>query len=69
MVVIATLLALPLAWYAMNSWLDDFAYRIAVSPWTLGLGGLVALLLTWVTVGWQTVRAALGNPVESLRSE
>ena len=69
MVVIATLLALPLAWFAMNSWLDDFAYRIAVSPWTLGLGGLVALLLTWVTVGWQTVRAALGNPVESLRSE
>ena len=69
LVFIATLVALPLAWYAMSSWLDDFAYRIAVSPWTMGLGGLVALLLTWVTVGWQTLRAALGNPVESLRSE
>ena len=69
MVVVATVIAVPLAWFAMNNWLDDFAYRIAISPWAMGLGGLVALLLTWLTVGWQTVRAAMGNPVESLRSE
>ena len=69
MVVIATLVAVPLAWYAMSGWLDDFAYRISISPLTMGLGGLVALLLTWVTVGWQTVRAAVSNPVEALRSE
>ncbi len=69
MVLIATVVALPLAWYAMSSWLDDFAYRISVSPWMMGLGGVVALLLTWVTVGWQTFRAAMGNPVKSLRSE
>ncbi len=69
MVVIATLIALPLAWFAMNNWLDDFAYRINISPLTLGLGGLVVLLLTWVTVGWQSVRAAISDPVKSLRSE
>lgn len=69
LVGIAALLAIPLAWYFMSGWLEDFAYRISISPLTLGLAGLVALLFTWLIVGWQSARAALGRPVDALRTE
>lgn len=69
LVLLSALLALPLAWYFMAGWLDDFAYRISVSPLTLGLAAVTALALTWGIVGWQSFRAAGADPVKSLRSE
>jgi len=69
LVVIAVLLATPLAWWAMNQWLEDFAYRVGVDIWVLTLGGVLALLIAFVTVSIQAVRAAISNPVNALRSE
>ncbi len=69
LVLIAILLASPLAWYAMNRWLQDFAYRVEVSWWVFGLAGLLAVGIALVTVSFQSIRAALVNPVKSLRSE
>ncbi len=69
LVLIAILLASPLAWYAMNRWLQDFAYRVEVSWWVFALAGLLAVSIALLTVSFQSVRAALVNPVKSLRSE
>lgn len=69
LVLIAFLIAGPLGWYAMNSWLRDFAYRISISWWIFGLSGAVALLIALLTVSHQALRAATANPVTSLRSE
>ncbi|QMW05504.1 ABC transporter permease [Spirosoma foliorum] len=69
LVLIAILLACPLAWYAMNQWLQDFAYKIEVEWWMLGLAGLFAIGIALLTVSFQSVKAALMDPVKSLRSE
>lgn len=69
LVGIAILIAAPLAWYAMNRWLQDFAYRITISWWVLAAAGVLALLIAFLTVSFQSVRAALTNPVKSLRTE
>ncbi|MCH7729549.1 MAG: FtsX-like permease family protein [Planctomycetes bacterium] len=69
LVLLANLLAWPVAWYAMNKWLQDFAYRIEISWWVFGLAGGLALVIALLTVSTQAVRAALANPVESLRYE
>jgi putative ABC transport system permease protein len=69
MVLIAFVLAVPLAWWAMHSWLQSFAYRIPISWWMFGMAGLGALLIALVTVSFQAIRAAMANPVTSLRSE
>ena len=69
LVLIAFLLATPLAWYLMDSWLQDFAYRISIGVGVFLLAGLIALLIAWVTVSWQTARAARGNPVDALQRE
>jgi putative ABC transport system permease protein len=66
---IAFVIAAPVAWWAMNKWLQGFAYRITIHWWMLALAGAMALLITFVTVGVQAMRAATGNPAESLRSE
>jgi len=68
-VIIATLIAWPLAWFAVNRWLQDFAYRINMSPWIFLLAGLLAVLIALITVSFQAIKAALMNPVKSLRSE
>jgi putative ABC transport system permease protein len=68
-VALATLIAIPVAWWAMNKWLQDFAYRTKMEWWIMGLSVAVALLLTLITVSWQTFRAAIQNPVKNLRSE
>lgn len=69
LVVIALLLASPLAWYLMQKWLDNFAYRIDI-PWYVFVGaGALAILVAFATVSYQSLRAALANPVASLRSE
>ncbi|CCG98109.1 Macrolide export ATP-binding/permease protein macB [Fibrella aestuarina BUZ 2] len=69
LVVIGIVIATPLAWWAMNQWLADFAYRIDVSWWVFALAGLLAIGIALLTVSFQSIKAALMNPVKSLRSE
>jgi putative ABC transport system permease protein len=69
MVGIAILIALPVGWFAMNKWLEDFTYRIEVSWWILALSALLAIAIAILTVGYQSIKAAIVNPVKSLRSE
>ena len=69
LVAIALLLASPLAWWAMDRWLADFAYRIAMPWWAFVLAGVLAVLIALLTVSFQSVKAALMDPVKSLRSE
>jgi putative ABC transport system permease protein len=69
LVLIASLIAFPIAWWAMNNWLKDFPYRIAISGWIFGIAILCALLIALLTVSFQAIKAAVVNPVESLRTE
>ncbi|GAB2592915.1 ABC transporter permease [Spirosoma areae] len=69
LVLVAMLIACPLAWYAMNRWLQDFAYKIDMAWWMFGLAGLLAIGIALLTISVQTLKAALMNPVNSLRSE
>lgn len=69
LVGLAFCLATPLAWYASNRWLADFAYRVTLSWWIFAAAGLAALGVALLTVGWQAARAARANPVENLRNE
>ena len=69
MVAEGLLVAVPVAWYFMNQWLHNFAYRIAIGWWIFALAGVLSALIALCTVGYQSVRAALVNPVKSLRSE
>jgi putative ABC transport system permease protein len=69
LVLIATLLASPLAWYFMSRWLENFAYRIELDPYLLVLSGVLALVIAFLTISYQTVKAALANPIHSLRTE
>ena len=69
LVLIALALATPLAWYAMRQWLENFAFRIEVKWWVFALAGLGAMLIAVLSVGYQSIKAALANPVKSLRSE
>jgi len=68
-VIIAAFVATPIAWYMMNKWLEDFAYRTSISWWIFIIAGIAALLIAVITVSIQAVRAALANPVRSLRTE
>ena len=69
LVIIAALIATPIAWYAMNKWLLDFAFRISISWWVLAMAGITALIIAFFTISFQSIKAALMNPVKSLRSE
>ncbi|GAA4446928.1 ABC transporter permease [Nibrella saemangeumensis] len=69
LVFIAIIIATPIAWWAMNKWLEDFAYRIDVPWWVYIMAGVVAVLIAFVTVSFQSIKAALMNPVKSLRAE
>jgi len=69
LVGIAALIAFPVAWWAMYKWLDTFAYRTEISWWIFLVAGAVALAIALLTVSIQTIRAALANPIKSLRSE
>ncbi|MET0299350.1 MAG: ABC transporter permease [Flavitalea sp.] len=68
-VFIASLLAVPLAWYAMNSWLQNFAYKVPLSWWIFVLAGVITFAVALITIGFKAIGAALANPVKSLRSE
>jgi putative ABC transport system permease protein len=70
MVLISFLLAVPVAWFVMESWwLRNFAYRIQISVWTILVSGAAAFLVAWLTVSFQSIKAAVKNPVQSLRSQ
>lgn len=69
LVMIAILFACPLGWWVMHHWLQDFAYRITISWYVFGLAALLAILIALLTVSFQAIRAALANPVKSLRSQ
>ncbi|CCH51941.1 Macrolide export ATP-binding/permease protein macB [Fibrisoma limi BUZ 3] len=69
LVVIAILIASPVAWYFMNQWLQDFAYKIGIQWWVFALAGLLAIGIALLTVSFQSVKAALMNPVKSLRTD
>lgn len=69
LVMIASLIAFPVAWWAMNSWLKDFPYRVSISWWVFGIAIIAALAVALLTVSFQAIKAALANPVKSLRTE
>ena len=69
LVTIALMIASPVAWYFMTRWLQDFAYRISISWWVFVLAGVGAILIALVTVSFQAIKAAVANPVKSLRTE
>ena len=68
-VAIAFVVACPIAYYAMNKWLENFAYKTTLSWWIFALAGLLALGIALLTISWQSWRAATRNPVEALRYE
>jgi putative ABC transport system permease protein len=69
LVLIASLIAFPVAWWAMNKWLQGFAYHIHISWWIFIVAGFVALLIALITVSFQAIKAGIANPVKSLRTE
>ena len=69
LVLIALLIASPLAWYFMHAWLQNFEYRTEIQWWVFALTGILAVLIAFITISFQTIKAALMNPVKSLRTE
>jgi putative ABC transport system permease protein len=69
LVLIASIIAFPVAWFAMTHWLQDFAYRISIHWWVFVLSAILALIVALVTVSFHSIKAAIANPVTSLRSE
>jgi len=68
-VLIAILIAWPLSWIAVHRWLQDYAYRINISWWVFVMAGSLAMLIALATVSFQAIKAAIANPVKSLRTE
>ena len=69
LVLIAFVLVVPLAWFGMNQWLQNFAYRTTISWWIFGSAGLLMIVIAFITLSFQTIKAAIANPVKSLRTE
>jgi putative ABC transport system permease protein len=69
LIAIAFLIATPLAWYFMNKWLQNYAYRISISWWLFAAGGFAAMIIALATISFQAIKAAIANPVKSLRTE
>ena len=69
LVGISALIAFPLAWWVMHNWLQDFAYRISISWWVFMAAGILALFIALFTISFQSIKAAIANPVKSLRTE
>jgi putative ABC transport system permease protein len=69
LVCIAFIISVPVTWWAMNTWLQDFAYRINISVWVFAIAGITAILIALLTISFQAIKAAIANPVKSLRSE
>ncbi len=69
LVLVAIVIASPIAWYVTNKWLQDFAYKVEISYWLFVLAGSLALIIAFITIGFQTLKAAIANPVKNLRTE
>jgi len=69
LVIVACLIAIPIAWYFLNQWLQKYEYRTEISPWILAAACLSALVITLLTVSFQAIKAAVANPVKNLRTE
>jgi putative ABC transport system permease protein len=69
LVGMAILIATPIAWWLMNTWLKDFAYRVNIKWWVFVVAGTAALLVALFTISFQAIKAAIANPVKSLRTE
>ena len=69
LVVIAAVIAFPIAWFAMHTWLQDFAYRTSISWWVFLMAGLLSAIIALATISFQAIKAAIANPVKSLRTE
>jgi putative ABC transport system permease protein len=69
LIAISILIAVPLAWYGANNWLQSFAYKTEISWWIFGIAGLTTIIIALITVSFQSIKAAIANPVDSLRSE
>jgi len=69
LITLAMLIATPISWWAMNKWLQNFAYRVEIEWWMFLLAGIAALIVALITVSFQAIKAAVANPVNSLRSE
>jgi ABC-type antimicrobial peptide transport system permease subunit len=68
-ILIALLIAIPIAWWAMDKWLQDFIYRVSIQWWVFVAAGILAILIAVLTVSFHAIRAAVANPVKSLRTE
>ena len=68
LVLLSLAVAFPVAWFAMDKWLREFVYRTTISPWIFAATAAAALLVAFLTVSYQTIRAAIANPVNSLRN-
>jgi putative ABC transport system permease protein len=69
LIIIAFIIVIPISWYFMNKWLQVFAYKASIGIWPFILGGIIALMIALITVSYQSVKAAIANPVDSLRNE
>jgi ABC-type antimicrobial peptide transport system permease subunit len=69
LICIAFIVAAPLGYYMMNSWLNNYAYHITIGPWTFVAAIITSVLIAGITIAYQTIKAAMVNPVKSLRSE
>ncbi|WP_428235288.1 ABC transporter permease [Gracilimonas sp.] len=69
LVLIAIAIAIPVSWWMMDKWLSDFAYNPGLNWWIFAASGFLAVVIAWLTVSWQSIKAALVNPVQSLKSE
>ena len=69
LILFSFILAVPLSWYVMHNWLQSFAYRIQLEPGVFLVAGVIALFISWITVSYQSIKAAIVNPVQSLRNE
>jgi putative ABC transport system permease protein len=69
MVVISLFVAMPLAWWMMHNWLQNYNYRTGLSWWEFAISGFGAMVITLLTISYQSIKAAMANPVNSLRSE
>src|SRR6185369_15521098 len=69
LVIISIVIATPIAYWTMTKWLQDFAYRISISWWMIAVAGLAAVLIALITISFQSIKAAVANPMKSLRTE
>jgi ABC-type antimicrobial peptide transport system permease subunit len=69
LVVISLVIASPVAWWAMSTWLEKYTYRVGIGWWVFALAGLLSVAIALITVSYQSIRAAIANPVNSLRTE